>query len=904
MKTYKELSKKYISTNKKRSIITILAIILSTAVMVSFSMIYSAQEKNTQESAKEQLGYYDVKFQGLTNEQYKKLVDDSRVENVAKARFEGVLVRNREDGIKTNFDFIRLTDESIKNIFNFDLMQGRLPKDENEIIVDYTQLPYLGSGVNIDSEVQFNQYANAEANSQDEFIYATANSTIDNEAALLKCEDANKVKESKKEVKYKIVGIVRNITGKSKIYGYINDEELLKGGVIDTYATLKNNMSIGYGGMGVGQEKLIAEDLGIKFLMREDGGEGILGSQVKYPDITVVDTTGQGIDSGNATLIIMIVSLFMFGTVFNIFNISILERVRHLGILRAIGGTKDQISKIIGRESNFYCLVGIPLGVLVGFLASKLIVFGINIFMNVNFGMQDISINMSDMLLIIIESMITVKMSARFAIRKQVNMTPVEAINTFTSESNSKIRMIGKNKFIDEKGKIEVKLAHKNLSRNIIRNNICILSMAVSMILFMVFTNAFVTGLKNVKTTTPSKNWDVEILANGNPLDENVIAEFSKINGVNNVYLNQKTEMGIPVKKDIVGSTLSNAYEGDKYYGLLKEYKGYYTSNVTIRLVTEKELELYKEYLSEGTIDYNKLNENGVLLVNSGIKRIITGSNGAGVMTKDENTDRLLNVNVGDELKVPSITGLNSAEAMKAYYSDQEVNEEGFIPFKINGILSEDALRDNYDKRDASEMSADFKLIMTKECYEKNFSIPINYGVVIETSDTNREDTINKIRELTNKNSNDFRDYKELAAKKEKAINESLAIQVAFIVTLVVIVVVNVANNFYGNIIMRKKELASMRAIGMDHDQMKKMVLSEMILIAFESCVWALTVGGGITLFNQLNLRRIGMGRLDIWFICVILSVITIIILSIISVINPLSKLKGLNIVEEMRGEE
>lgn len=68
--------------------------------------------------------------------------------------------------------------------------------------------------------------------------------------------------------------------------------------------------------------------------------------------------------------------------------------------------------------------------------------------------------------------------------------------------------------------------------------------------------------------------------------------------------------------------------------------------------------------------------------------------------------------------------------------------------------------------------------------------------------------------------------------------------------------------------------------------------------------LWSLAIGGGITLFNQLSLRKLGMGRLDIWVVCTIASVVIILILSLISALFPLNKLKGLSIVDDMRNEE
>lgn len=146
-------------------------------------------------------------------------------------------------------------------------------------------------------------------------------------------------------------------------------------------------------------------------------------------------------------------------------------------------------------------------------------------------------------------------------------------------------------------------------------------------------------------------------------------------------------------------------------------------------------------------------------------------------------------------------------------------------------------MKDTYDKKDPTEMVYDFKLVMTKECYEKNFMNSLQSSIVIKTENwDNRENTIEDIKKISYESGNTYKDYREIAEKEKIKINESLSIQIVFIVSLVLIVIVNVANNFYGSIIMRKKELASMRAIGMEYSQMKSMVLREILIIAYESC--------------------------------------------------------------------
>ena len=63
--------------------------------------------------------------------------------------------------------------------------------------------------------------------------------------------------------------------------------------------------------------------------------------------------------------------------IYNSFNISVIERIRYFGILKAIGATPKQIKRIIYKEGFLMGLIALPLGCIVGFLALK---YGIKIF--------------------------------------------------------------------------------------------------------------------------------------------------------------------------------------------------------------------------------------------------------------------------------------------------------------------------------------------------------------------------------------------------------------------------------------------------------------------------------------------------------------------------------------------
>ena len=57
--------------------------------------------------------------------------------------------------------------------------------------------------------------------------------------------------------------------------------------------------------------------------------------------------------------------------IYNILKISVSKRIKGYGTLRAIGGEKGQLYQIIVIEVILLCLMGIPIGMLLGFLSAR-----------------------------------------------------------------------------------------------------------------------------------------------------------------------------------------------------------------------------------------------------------------------------------------------------------------------------------------------------------------------------------------------------------------------------------------------------------------------------------------------------------------------------------------------------
>jgi len=177
--------------------------------------------------------------------------------------------------------------------------------------------------------------------------------------------------------------------------------------------------------------------------------------------------------------------------IYNILKISVSKRMKEYGILRAIGGEKGQLYGIVTLQILLLCLIGIPIGVLLGFLATKGIVTAAtgmlspSVFMVQNASeLRDlISANSSgNLLLFVVSTAITLVFAFIAAIPAA----------HYAAKVSPTVAMAGKNTKIKRRNRkscnirnFEAYYARLNLKRNRGRTAITILSLVMSISVFI-----------------------------------------------------------------------------------------------------------------------------------------------------------------------------------------------------------------------------------------------------------------------------------------------------------------------------------------------------------------------------------------------------------------------------------
>ena len=383
MNLLNKLTKKNLKLNRKRTVVTIIGIILSVALVTAVATMYISGIESIKEYEKIQAGNFHVVFYNMPVKEVEVLKNNQKIEAVYTTKQLGFAYLNEsKNEYKPYANVLGLTKESLKNL-SIRLVEGRLPENEKEILIP-THLKTNGRvffkvGDEIELEIGKRISNEYELNQSNPY------SPDDSE------EIVDKLKHN-----YKIVGVMERPGTNIEPYsapGY-------------TFVTLQNN---NYGNVDAyvlikkealkDNEKIISNILNVDEKVFHDFSNGNFNSaeyfdklnaamgKAKYQfnfnryliSLELSPLNNSYIDFTAIALIVSLIIVFTSAfCIRNSFDISIQEKVRQYGMLRSIGATKKQIKKNVYYEAFLLGLIAIPIGIICGIFASYILIIVCN----------------------------------------------------------------------------------------------------------------------------------------------------------------------------------------------------------------------------------------------------------------------------------------------------------------------------------------------------------------------------------------------------------------------------------------------------------------------------------------------------------------------------------------------
>lgn len=197
---------------------------------------------------------------------------------------------------------------------------------------------------------------------------------------------------------------------------------------------------------------------------------------------TVNEMTNPSFAPSTMALGVVVVVLFIFCgylLIYNVFDIAVMQEIRRYGLYRTVGMSRRQVRALINRQALWLSLIGIPLGLAVGFFVGKA---ALPVTMSIlSASYENISVRVSpDPLIFVVAAVLaalTVFLSTRKPVRVAANIPPIEAFR-YVEQSGGK----RKRKRSHDGGRLS-RLAWSNLGRSKRRTAFIMMSLALCVVL-------------------------------------------------------------------------------------------------------------------------------------------------------------------------------------------------------------------------------------------------------------------------------------------------------------------------------------------------------------------------------------------------------------------------------------
>ena len=189
------------------------------------------------------------------------------------------------------------------------------------------------------------------------------------------------------------------------------------------------------------------------------------------------ETDPLGVEGRVAVVVLMLLIFFTgFLIIYNIFQITVGNKVRDYGLLKTIGVTSKQIKKIIRKQSAFLCLIGVPVGLAAGYIIGVSMV-PVLLRQTVYGNIEPVSgFNILVFLGAAAVSVITVLISSSVPGRKAAKVSPIDALRYNEVKTTAAKR--------DKVNASIPSMSFANLGRNRTRTFLVVLSISLALVLF------------------------------------------------------------------------------------------------------------------------------------------------------------------------------------------------------------------------------------------------------------------------------------------------------------------------------------------------------------------------------------------------------------------------------------
>ena len=784
---------KSLKLNKKRTIVTIIGIMLSTALICGVAGLVSSFQNSLIDWARTNDGNYHVTFKNVESNKAQYVTENQKVKDYFISSSLGWA--NLEGSKTTNKPYLHVLAYDKKALENYGvvLTDGRLPQNSNEIVITESVLTGARVFLKIGDTITLN--IGTRKSNDDYYLNDDALYTEDDESIV-----------DTKEKTYTIVGFMDTLDVEN-LYspGYsaltYMDETPSAIDISVLYKSPKEYEKT---------TKDICKTLNLDFdediYVNSDflRFQGIMSYNMLYVLYTI---------AGVVIFIIVISSVFVIR---NSFSISVAEKNRQYGMLSSVGATSKQIRKNVIFEGMVIGLIAIPLGILLGIVAIMILL------KIVNYLLADMlsglcftySINLLAVLISVAISVITIYLSCLIPARRAAKISPIESIRG-NNDIKIKAKKLKTSKLTKKLFGIGGVIASKNLKRSKKKYRTTIISIAVSIFVFITM-NSFIVNMFQ-ESQNYYKDYDYNIQLNVGKVSNEEIDRIISLDNIEKYSILYSLNNGDIKIKDIDKINLaSGTLSEEGYYDEENEEFIETGEKYSALQIMALDSDSFKRYVNKIGAKYDKVKDKGILC--DEVSWIEDGQVKNG---------RKYKYNVGDIIEG------------KDYNDKQRSVEVGAIStIKPDGI-------------DRSYYEGGYLILDISQL--ENEEKPVYNTVTIQS---NNPDQLEKDIDALHLDIRIY-NIDAFAKEESAMVLVTKIFLYGFITVITLIGITNIFNTITSNMELRQKEFAMLKSIGMTSKEFDRMINLETIFYGTKAWVIGTIMGliGTFAIYKAFSVK-------------------------------------------------
>lgn len=806
------LTLRHLKLNKKRTIVTIIGIIISVSMITAVATFITSLLSMMQRTTIEKTGNWHVQYQNVLTRNANVVLSDKNTASAALSKDIGYALLVGSKNENKPFLFVKSLDIQGFANFNLTLIEGRFPKKSNEIVISSHIAENAGVEFKVGDILKLDV-------GERHLLEEGKKNSLGQDSSFVKPSGNNngEIFLAKSVQEYTITGIINRPSFEPywapgyTVITYLNESQLAFSDTVNISVALnKVTKSL------LKQSNELAKTMGIS-----EGSVVNNKELLRYYGVISNDNLLTTLYTVAAIVIILII-IGSVSLIYNAFAISISERSRHLGMLASVGATKKQKRNSVFFEGFIVGTIGIPIGIIFGTLGMGVTLILVRPLIEGSIkGAERLTLVTSPtaILLAVVLSVTTIFISAYIPARRASKISPVEAIRQ-SQDIKLTGRVVKTSKLTRRIFGFEAELGLKNLKRNSRRYKATIFSLVLSIVLFLSVSSLSLLMQKSTAILTGDVPYDVQVIVTSSASAKEKKDFYSAITKMEYIdeYVIEQT-MGAQLKADrnIIPDEIKSILDSRE------STRKTYDISFQIKSIDTATLQRYARELGiEVTSLKDKANPKGILI------------NTVDVMV-DNKYKRTKHFNI---------------EAGESLTFSHEIDNDPDNPSKYTSVLQIAALSETTPVGESALRNpVNAILIVSEEVYAYLEAKPpkayrgTNVEMLIKSS--NPAKLVKSIEEYQKRTSISNVFIYDVTEREREAKQVKTFVNVffyGFIVLITAICVANIFNTISTSIALRKREFAMLKSVGMTPRGFNKMINYESMFYGIKALIYGLPI--------------------------------------------------------------